>query len=160
MVSLNLLRCLSERLSISIIKSCYFRYRNLNSVALEYTGEGDGLLRASCPPPSGPRCARLKSFPTILSNLVVRTHPEAISRLSHRASSKNRPENFIWWRGVDSNHRRLSQQIYSLPPLATREPLQSKERILYTAPDSVNRFPVNSAFNLQFFLPCPILSTE
>ncbi len=29
----------------------------------------------------------------------------------------------IWWREVDSNHRRLSRQIYSLIPLATREPL-------------------------------------
>ena len=29
-----------------------------------------------------------------------------------------------WWRGKDSNLRRLSQQIYSLPPLAAREPLQ------------------------------------
>ena len=27
-----------------------------------------------------------------------------------------------WWSGEDSNLRRLSQQIYSLPPLATREP--------------------------------------
>gem|GEM_PF-667212 len=30
----------------------------------------------------------------------------------------------LWWRGEDSNLRRLRQQIYSLPPLATREPLQ------------------------------------
>ncbi len=30
-----------------------------------------------------------------------------------------------WWRGEDSNLRRLCQQIYSLPPLATREPLRS-----------------------------------
>ncbi len=29
----------------------------------------------------------------------------------------------MWWRGEDSNLRRLSQQIYSLPPLAAREPL-------------------------------------
>ena len=29
----------------------------------------------------------------------------------------------VWWRGEDSNLRRLSQQIYSLPPLAAREPL-------------------------------------
>ena len=29
-----------------------------------------------------------------------------------------------WWREVDSNHRRRSRQIYSLIPLATREPLQ------------------------------------
>jgi hypothetical protein len=31
---------------------------------------------------------------------------------------------FLWWREMDLNHRRLSQQIYSLPPLATRESLQ------------------------------------
>lgn len=29
-----------------------------------------------------------------------------------------------WWRGMDSNHRRQSRQIYSLIPLATREPLR------------------------------------
>ena len=28
---------------------------------------------------------------------------------------------FVWWGKVDSNHRRHSQQIYSLSPLATRE---------------------------------------
>ena len=28
---------------------------------------------------------------------------------------------FVWWGMVDSNHRRHSQQIYSLSPLATRE---------------------------------------
>ena len=27
----------------------------------------------------------------------------------------------IWWGKMDSNHRRRSQQIYSLSPLATRE---------------------------------------
>ena len=26
-----------------------------------------------------------------------------------------------WWRRMDSNHRSETQQIYSLPPLATRE---------------------------------------
>ena len=30
-------------------------------------------------------------------------------------------EHIIWWEKVDSNHRRHSQQIYSLSPLATRE---------------------------------------
>ncbi len=34
----------------------------------------------------------------------------------------------LWWRGEDSNLRRRSQQIYSLPPLATREPLQKQAR--------------------------------
>ena len=33
---------------------------------------------------------------------------------------------FIWWEMVDSNHRRRCQQIYSLPPLATREISQDK----------------------------------
>ena len=28
---------------------------------------------------------------------------------------------FFWWERVDSNHRSRRQQIYSLPPLATRE---------------------------------------
>ena len=28
-----------------------------------------------------------------------------------------------WWRGLDSNQRRLSQRIYSPPPLTTRAPL-------------------------------------
>ena len=27
----------------------------------------------------------------------------------------------VWWERVDSNHRSRRQQIYSLPPLATRE---------------------------------------
>ena len=28
----------------------------------------------------------------------------------------------FWWGGADSNHRSKMQQIYSLSPLATREP--------------------------------------
>ena len=32
----------------------------------------------------------------------------------------------VWWRGEDSNLRRLRRQIYSLLPLATREPLHKK----------------------------------
>lgn len=30
-------------------------------------------------------------------------------------------EVFCWWELVDSNHRSIKQQIYSLSPLATRE---------------------------------------
>ena len=45
----------------------------------------------------------------------------------------------IWWRGVDSNHRRRSRQIYSLIPLAAREPLRErKRRILLERPSTVN----------------------
>ena len=44
-----------------------------------------------------------------------------------------------WWRGVDSNHRRQSRQIYSLFPLAAREPLPEKEPcILLDRPYRVN----------------------
>ena len=32
----------------------------------------------------------------------------------------------FWWRRMDSNHRSRRQQIYSLPPLATRELLHMK----------------------------------
>ena len=32
---------------------------------------------------------------------------------------------FKWWWEMDSNHRRQCQQIYSLPPLATRESHQN-----------------------------------
>ena len=31
---------------------------------------------------------------------------------------------FFWWEKMDSNHRSETQQIYSLPPLATRELLR------------------------------------
>ena len=51
-------------------------------------------------------------------------HIEAISHAVRRISLKKAPTNsmlFFWWERVDSNHRRRSQQIYSLPPLATRE---------------------------------------
>ena len=40
-------------------------------------------------------------------------------------TKKNVPDSkirhIIWWRRMDSNHRSRRQQIYSLPPLATRE---------------------------------------
>ena len=36
----------------------------------------------------------------------------------------------FWWRRVDSNHRSESQQIYSLPPLATRELLHIQLAVL------------------------------
>ena len=50
--------------------------------------------------------SRLKKCKKNTSDLLVFNHSER-----------------IWWREVDSNHRRRSRQIYSLIPLATREPL-------------------------------------
>ena len=46
-----------------------------------------------------------------------------------------------WWRGKDSNLRRRSRQIYSLFPLATREPLQKEPCILYKPILPVNKKP-------------------
>ena len=39
------------------------------------------------------------------------------------------PPSTTWWRGEDSNLRRLSQQIYSLPPLTAREPLRDLQTV-------------------------------
>ena len=36
-----------------------------------------------------------------------------------------------WWRGLDSNQRSETRQIYSLLPLATREPLRLRQEKLY-----------------------------
>ena len=38
------------------------------------------------------------------------------------------PTSHMWWRGEDSNLRRLRRQIYSLLPLAAREPHLEKPR--------------------------------
>ena len=44
---------------------------------------------------------------------------ESISKKQKRDTSND--VSLFWWGMVDSNHRRHSQQIYSLSPLATRE---------------------------------------
>ena len=44
----------------------------------------------------------------------------------------------IWWRGEDSNLRRLSRQIYSLIPLTAREPLLKERRSIEGRPIGVN----------------------
>src|SRR5712691_11129155 len=36
----------------------------------------------------------------------------------------------FWWRGEDSNLRRLRRQIYSLLPLTTREPLRKSTKAI------------------------------
>ena len=41
-------------------------------------------------------------------------------------SHEIRYEHSKWWAGVDSNHRSRRRQIYSLLPLATREPTHIK----------------------------------
>ena len=50
--------------------------------------------------------------------------PSALLILYFLTKTKNqsiRTGSLFWWERVDSNHRSRRQQIYSLPPLATRE---------------------------------------
>ena len=42
-----------------------------------------------------------------------------------------RERSVLWWRGEDSNLRRLNRQIYSLIPLTTREPLLKASSALW-----------------------------
>jgi hypothetical protein len=93
--------------------------------------EGGGLLRASCPPPSGsPRFARrsksLQAISSNLSSVLILPRSWGISLST------------LWWRGEDSNLRRLSRQIYSLIPLTAREPLRKRGGILWQRAQHVN----------------------
>ena len=49
--------------------------------------------------------------------------PNPFAKPNNR-SAYPQPAGLVWWRGEDSNLRRLSRQIYSLIPLTAREPLQ------------------------------------
>ncbi len=61
---------------------------------------------------------------------------------SHPPPPKALEEKFcFWWRGEDSNLRRLSRQIYSLIPLTAREPLQKRGGILWERDFAVNYGP-------------------
>ena len=53
----------------------------------------------------------------------------------------------IWWRGQDSNLRRLSRQIYSLIPLTAREPLRAKLFLFETA--KISRLFCESQANMS-----------
>ncbi len=56
-----------------------------------------------------------------------RTHVISLEGWSSTIELHPQISYIIWWRGEDSNLRRLSRQIYSLIPLATREPLHETE---------------------------------
>src|SRR6476620_10636531 len=59
---------------------------------------------------------------------TIELHPP-VSALA-LTDARRLPMSQNWWRGKDSNLRRLSQQIYSLPPLTAREPLRTKPGII------------------------------
>ena len=53
-------------------------------------------------------------------------HPTPFGEIFANKKCPAYRRDIFWWRRVDSNHRSESQQIYSLPPLATRELLHMK----------------------------------
>ena len=55
--------------------------------------------------------------PTAASAAVFLNHPFPTKKKTDVPAVHR----FSWWERVDSNHRSQRQQIYSLPPLATRE---------------------------------------
>ena len=103
---------------------------------------GGGLLHACGIPPSGPsRLRDVQSRCAALVEPLVGSHPPPNTcsgeESGHEHCFKAGLFRF-WWRGEDSNLRRLSRQIYSLIPLATREPLQKRGRILLYVQTPVN----------------------
>ncbi len=58
--------------------------------------------------------------------IAIIRYPLALNRATSNHSELTALNfNANWWRGQDSNLRRLSRQIYSLIPLTAREPLQT-----------------------------------
>ena len=90
-------------------------------------------------------------------------HNPRIRKLPDTQHTKSRylhPQKHLqktWWRGKDSNLRRLSQQIYSLPPLTAREPLRTKPTIIVGSDGCVNesarKMPCRPGFVLRQHLP-------
>ena len=72
---------------------------------------------------------------------VLRRSRASVEPLSVLILPRPRPRRTsisFWWRGEDSNLRRLSRQIYSLIPLAAREPLRKRGGILLKGKGHVN----------------------
>ena len=99
--------------------------------------EGGGLLRASCPPPSAlraaPQAARSRSLPAILSNHSGGSHPPPWHRVCDLYPSRSplrggQTGGGRWIRTTEG----VSQQIYSLPPLAAWVPLRVREAFKVT----------------------------
>src|SRR5687768_16667374 len=73
---------------------------------------------------------------------TIELHPPGLCPARDPAHFRFYPRRKIrWWRGKDSNLRRLSQQIYSLPPLTAREPLRTKPGIIWKFRFAVKQLP-------------------
>ena len=68
-----------------------------------------------------------------------RAAPKMLRPKKDRSSMGDTGTERTWWRGEDSNLRRHRQQIYSLSPLAAREPLRLKTQTSIWAISSWSR---------------------
>ncbi len=90
------------------------------------TGTGQPYLSRETPASSHPRHLPRDAWHLTLPRCAYARHwiHTQVPSTYQRCITK------LWWRGEDSNLRRLSRQIYSLIPLTAREPLQIKSRRL------------------------------
>ena len=61
-----------------------------------------------------------------INSRIYRFEYISAAKKQPECGSYTKPIQAAWWEEVDSNHRRRCQQIYSLLPLATREPAHMK----------------------------------
>ena len=87
--------------------------KNAPAIASAFFG-GGGWIR---PPAGGP--GRGSGAPPAPHSLPLPSNPPFPGIKPRNLSIWT--GSWVWWGRVDSNHRRHSQQIYSLSPLATRE---------------------------------------
>ncbi len=89
-------------------------------------------------------CSTIELHPPCTSEKLPATPQsrESANTPTHNDEQTKKPGTYrckkTWWRGKDSNLRRLSQQIYSLPPLTAREPLRTKPTIIVGSGVDVN----------------------
>ena len=90
------------------------------------------VVRIHHPPPKNSTCFDKSNFfihcesngisSAVRLHIIKGGKTALVSHHTFRCVSKTSfAMSFFWWGMVDSNHRRHSQQIYSLSPLATRE---------------------------------------
>ncbi len=138
-----------EPLSVLILPPCRDRgrclarspYRPRCHSRFWWRGEDYSGHPALRPPRAA--CGRVPIRSRRIGRTSLGSHPPPCrdrGRCLARSPYRPRCHSRFWWRGEDSNLRRLSRQIYSLIPLAAREPLPGKRNILSDHPGSVNRF--------------------
>ncbi len=81
---------------------------------------------------------------------AVRFRKSRLSQSLPRSCQVLRRNCIKWWRGLDSNQRRLSQRIYSPSPLATRAPLQNEKDKQFQRPEIFEIVRIPLFFRLWF----------